>query len=454
MKAAAATSQYQQPPEHADIERSLIVSALLDGATIDEASSIVGPADFYRTANRILWQAILDVHGAGLPVGIDTVSLQLKESGKLAEVGGSVSLARLLDEVPAASSVEFIATKIKEAANWRRLLEITNKAAWAAKEGKVFSDTVAEVLREVEAIKRAGTTAKAPIRAADLAEFLSLQIPPRDFVLTPIIPTQGLVMLYAPRGIGKTLLALFMAYSIATGQPVCRWRAPSPRRILYMDGEMPAVTMQERTAGIVRAHPVEPAPGYFKIITPDLQDKSINLATSAGQAAVESHVEAAEVVFVDNLATLCRSGRENETESWHPVQDWILNLRRRGKAVVMVHHSNKTGGQRGTSSREDVLDTVIALRRPSDYLMEQGARFEVHLEKARGIVGADARPFEAHLVTDEFGVMQWVCRDIEDAEAETVSRLKDEGLSLRDIASETGLSKSKVHRLLRKGGTA
>ncbi|MFA7424374.1 MAG: DnaB-like helicase N-terminal domain-containing protein, partial [Desulfosarcinaceae bacterium] len=161
MKAAAATSQYQQPPEHADIERSLIVSALLDGATIDEASSIVGPADFYRTANRILWQAILDVHGAGLPVGIDTVSLQLKESGKLAEVGGSVSLARLLDEVPAASSVEFIATKIKEAANWRRLLEITNKAAWAAKEGKVFSDTVAEVLREVEAIKRAGTTAKA-----------------------------------------------------------------------------------------------------------------------------------------------------------------------------------------------------------------------------------------------------------------------------------------------------
>jgi len=334
------------------------------------------------------------------------------------------------------------------------LLEITNKAAWAAKEGKVFSDTVAEVLREVEAIKRAGTTAKAPIRAADLAEFLSLQIPPRDFVLTPIIPTQGLVMLYAPRGIGKTLLALFMAYSIATGQPVCRWRAPSPRRILYMDGEMPAVTMQERTAGIVRAHPVEPAPGYFKIITPDLQDKSINLATSAGQAAVESHVEAAEVVFVDNLATLCRSGRENETESWHPVQDWILNLRRRGKAVVMVHHSNKTGGQRGTSSREDVLDTVIALRRPSDYLMEQGARFEVHLEKARGIVGADARPFEAHLVTDEFGVMQWVCRDIEDAEAETVSRLKDEGLSLRDIASETGLSKSKVHRLLRKGGTA
>jgi putative DNA primase/helicase len=85
--------------------------------------------------------------------------------------------------------------------------------------------------------------------------------------------------------------------------------------------------------------------------------------------------------------------------------------------------------------------------------MEQGARFEVHLEKARGIVGDGARPFEAHLVTDDFGALTWACRDIEDAEAETVARLKAEGLSVRDIAKETGLSKSKVHRLLRKGGT-
>ena len=53
-------------------------------------------------------------------------------------------------------------------------------------------------------------------------------------------------------------------------------------------------------------------------------------------------------------------------------------LRRRGVSVLIVHHAGKGGEQRGTSRREDVLDTSISLRRPSDYLPTEGARFEVH----------------------------------------------------------------------------
>jgi putative DNA primase/helicase len=73
----------------------------------------------------------------------------------------------------------------------------------------------------------------------------------------------------------------------------------------------------------------------------------------------------------------------------------ILDLRRRGVAVV--HHAGVNGRQRGTSRREDTLDTVIALRRPSDYLATQGARFEVHFEKGRGLFWPEAKPFEANL---------------------------------------------------------
>jgi len=37
----------------------------------------------------------------------------------------------------------------------------------------------------------------------------------------------------------------------------------------------------------------------------------------------------------------------------------------------------KAGGQqRGTSKGEDVMDSVIALKRPDDYTAKQGARFE------------------------------------------------------------------------------
>ncbi len=137
--------------------------------------------------------------------------------------------------------------------------------------------------------------------------------------------------------------------------------------------------------------------------------------------------------------------RENEADSWGGVQFWALQMRRAGKTVVFIHHSGKSGGQRGTSKKEDVLDTVIALRRPSGYSQEQGSRFEVHFEKARSVHGEDARPFQAHLVDGT-----WIKSEIVDEEEEEVLRLKAEGRSIRDIAAKIGVSKSAVGRMVKE----
>ena len=110
-----------------------------------------------------------------------------------------------------------------------------------------------------------------------------------------------------------------------------------------------------------------------------------------------------DLVIVDNLSTICRSVKENEADSWVPVQNWALKLRRQGKSVLFIHHGGKSGQQRGSSRKEDVLDTVIALRRPPDYSADQGARFEVHFEKSRGFYGPDAEPFEAWLPRQSVG---------------------------------------------------
>jgi putative DNA primase/helicase len=112
----------------------------------------------------------------------------------------------------------------------------------------------------------------------------------------------------------------------------------------------------------------------------------------------------------------------------------------------MIHHQGKGGDQRGTSAKEDILDTVIRLDRPKDYSQNQGARFEVHLTKARGICGDDVKPFEAQLVVNGQG-LTWATKEIEDAKREQLRQLLAEGYTIRDAADEMGISKSAVGRL-------
>jgi putative DNA primase/helicase len=163
-----------------------------------------------------------------------------------------------------------------------------------------------------------------------------------------------------------------------------------------------------------------------------------------GQRAIEEHLEGVELLILDNLSTLCRSGKENEAESWQPIQDWLLSLRRRGLSVLLLHHGGKSGTQRGTSKREDILDTVICLKRPADYDPEEGARFEVHYEKARGLYGQAAAPFEAKLAVVD-GALVWTCTDIETAVTERVAELLLEGRSQRAIARELDISLGAVN---------
>ena len=167
------------------------------------------------------------------------------------------------------------------------------------------------------------------------------------------------------------------------------------------------------------------------------------------QTHLEPYLAGIELLILDNLSSLTAVIRDNDPESWTPIQDWLLRLRRRGISVLIVHHAGKGGQQRGTSRREDVLDTSISLRRPADYVPTEGARFEIHIEKGRGVHGADAKPFEARLEVRD-GAALWTMRDIEDVNLARVAALIDDGLSIRDIADETGIKKSTVHNLKKK----
>jgi putative DNA primase/helicase len=133
------------------------------------------------------------------------------------------------------------------------------------------------------------------------------------------------------------------------------------------------------------------------------------------------------------------------------MQNWLLRLRRKGMAVLIIHHAGVNGKQRGTSRREDALDTVIALRRPDDYSPLDGARFEVHFEKLRHRVADGAAPFEAlvesfDLTTGGYGI-RWLARDLQPPVLHRAAELFARGLTVRQVAAILELSRSEAGRL-------
>jgi hypothetical protein len=289
-----------------------------------------------------------------------------------------------------------------------------------------------------------------PLHAVGLHEFIAMELPAREPILSPWLMTQSLSMIYGWRGVGKTHVSLGVSYAVACGSQFLHWKADKPQRVLLVDGEMPGPALQERFATIIASNEAEPEPGFLTIITPDLQEGSMpDLSTATGQEAISKAADRveAELIVIDNLSCLVRgSARENDAESWVSVSEWALRQRQLGRSVLFIHHSGKNGQQRGTSKREDLLDVVIALRRPPGYDPADGACFEIHYEKVRHLSGSDVHPIEAKFTVDKKGKSTWVWRKVSESTYDRVVSLANEGLSQAEIAEELGIHRSNISR--------
>ncbi|MEQ1806497.1 MAG: AAA family ATPase, partial [Burkholderiaceae bacterium] len=284
----------------------------------------------------------------------------------------------------------------------------------------------------------------------ELAEY---RFPERVELLGPLIHAGDLGMWFAARGVGKTQVMLSIGAALAFGGAFLQWRAAASVGVLYLDGEMSGAVMQERVASFIPTGAGENLVENFRLFTPDLLPEGQplpDLSTAEGQAMVEKLIaENTRVIIIDNLSAWCRTGKENESESWTPMADWLMTLRRRGIAVLLVHHAGKNGEQRGNSKKEDPLDIVVRLRRAGDYDPKTGAAFTWTITKGRHLHGGDAADLDLTLKIED-GVAQWDWKLAETSTAERIGELADEGMSATMIAEELGINRSTAWRALKK----
>jgi KaiC/GvpD/RAD55 family RecA-like ATPase len=316
---------------------------------------------------------------------------------------------------------------------------------------KLSPDALASAKAVIDTASRPPFGTK-PIRACSLAELLKCNLPDPQPIIAPYLHEAELLMVYGGRGCGKTWFALSLAYAIAAGGEFLGKRVEKPRKVLYLDSEMRASRMRARLAMIVQGMDSEADDSMLQLLTRDVLPASTqwpDMGDEEGREAIAALIESAlpEVIVIDNLSGWIRSGAgENDEESWRDMASFLMTQRSRGRAVVIVHHAGKGGQQRGTSKREDILDTVLKLKRPDDYDQTDGLRCELHFEKARNLEGGEIEAVAIRLDTSD-GKAQFTVEAAAADSIDQVHALISDGATRKEIEQSVGLNRFQLMRL-------
>ena len=216
-------------------------------------------------------------------------------------------------------------------------------------------------------------------------------IPKRQFILSQWMPEDSFGMVYAERGVGKSWFCMAMAVAIADGDPTfLGWEIHKKRSVLYIDGELTKAELKERFDGLCSKQLdnlyILPSETLYKDGNP------ISLDIPEEQEAIDNVLETLEknnnrpqIIILDNLSTLRRRVNENDNGEASRLLDWLISLRHKNFTVIVVHHSGKSGQQRGASIIEVPMDFVIKLQFTKDRQHEiHGiAYFDYSFEKIR-----------------------------------------------------------------------
>lgn len=265
---------------------------------------------------------------------------------------------------------------------------------------------------------------------------------PRSDLLAPWLASDTQALVYGPPGIGKSFLALGIAWAVAQGSnpgsnpgtSFLGWRAPKPRRVLYVDGEMGAAELRDRLALF------GPLPGNLAIVPHDRPGGArLDLGTEDGIVRLMAGWNDPQLLVLDTLSALAPAARaDRDHERRDALHCLLLHLKQTRRAVLMVDHTAKNGAAR----RASAADLVMALRPAGGGAAGGNARFEIHFEKTRQ--RAPLFPILAELQTvDGAGAWRWdaACR------VDRLAALVRQGLSRRDVCEALGIERSWFFRL-------
>ena len=110
------------PPQSIEAEEAILGAILTNPSCINKIVDMLKVNSFYKPANKIIYQTILDLIRENSAIDIVTVSEKLKELDKLEQVGGRIYINELAMNVVTTANVEYYAKIVQEKAIKRNLI--------------------------------------------------------------------------------------------------------------------------------------------------------------------------------------------------------------------------------------------------------------------------------------------------------------------------------------------
>jgi hypothetical protein len=450
-------------PSNHDAERNILGAILLDNAVLKAVREVVIAANFHVREHEKIFLQMVILADAGKPIDLVTLTEELMSASQLEAAGGAAYLASLADGMPRISNIKYYAEIVKEKSRLRDLVHLTENIQQNALEG---SGKPEELAAQIEAFSKHNHTSENPAVLVGFKELLTLDLPPAEFVIEPLLTIGGSGMMYGWTGTGKSYIATEMATRIALGLPklfegggFTGWPVTRPYRVLYVYGEMHGAMIKNRVIEIAKGHnllskdeQLEHLEQYFGLLSKDFQKiKRAPANALKWRPRISGHTDRKyvedllargeyEILILDNLSTLWPASQEGESDMAAVLQDWFTDLNQKGIAVFFLHHAGKGGDQIGASSKEHILDFTLRLKRPGDYQQEEQLRVQVEIEKIRNECKNPAwlAPFEISLRTDENGA-EWLTRPMKDAQLRMAFERFAAGMKPNDVWLDLGL---------------
>jgi archaellum biogenesis ATPase FlaH len=305
------------------------------------------------------------------------------------------------------------------------------------------------------------------LRAPSLDTLLKTEFPPREHLLKPWLRDGESAMIYAPPGVGKSMLTLTLALVIAGGGEFMGWKAIKPRRVLFVDGEMhiqdiierakillPGLNLDEELTGqnitVLARQYQRPDADFPDLALEEGRELMLDLATM-DEKTNPYHIGNYDLVILDNLSTLASIKDENDAGDFNEVLQFLMKLKQAKVACILVHHSNKNANNyRGSSKLATTFEVILGLK-AVESIQSNGTSFRLCWDKFRCPRDETIQEREVWLEPNEDLGALWNSRQSKDDQIQTIiNMLKTLEYPTQDALCEAlpfECSKSKMSKL-------